>query len=147
MNCAAVNITVPTITSTISISPTRYQRPSATIAMSGGEASITPIKPANMYKAAKLCTCKDPSKILTCDCAYSDITTTNDQRIERDAHPVPPVPFSARPTMLVADDSNGCLTPRTDAELKYPEPGPEEVVGDGEYPLRLPEGRCKGVGR
>jgi hypothetical protein len=47
--------------------------------------------------------------------------------------------------MLVADDGKGCLTPKADAELKYPQPGLEVVTGDGEYPLRLPEGNCMGV--
>jgi hypothetical protein len=47
--------------------------------------------------------------------------------------------------MLVADDGKGCLTPKADAELKYPQPGLEVVTGDGEYPLRLPEGNCTGV--
>jgi hypothetical protein len=43
--------------------------------------------------------------------------------------------------MLVAENCNGYLTPSTDAELKYPEPG-----SDGEYPLRLPSGNCTGLG-
>lgn len=47
-------------------------------------------------------------------------------------------PYSQRPTMLVADTGNGCLTPRTSAEVKFPHPGPDVVKGDGEYPLELP---------
>ena len=48
--------------------------------------------------------------------------------------------------MLIADDGNGCLTPKTTAELKYPHPGPEVVPGDGDYPLELPSGNCSGPG-
>lgn len=44
--------------------------------------------------------------------------------------------------MFVADDGNDCLTPHTTAELKYPDPGPEVVLGDGVYPLELPTGAC-----
>jgi hypothetical protein len=56
------------------------------------------------------------------------------------------IPFSSRPFMLVADDGNGCLTPSTDAELKFPESGPDAMQGDGGYPLRLPSGNCTGLG-
>ena len=54
------------------------------------------------------------------------------------------VVFADRPGMLFADIGNGCLTPRTSAELKYPNPGPEVFEGDGEYPLELPTpaGKC-----
>jgi hypothetical protein len=53
-----------------------------------------------------------------------------------------PMPFSQRPLMLIDDISNGCETPKTTAELKYPNPGPDIVEGDGEYPLQLPSGNC-----
>ncbi|KAK3671031.1 hypothetical protein LTR78_009149 [Recurvomyces mirabilis] len=52
------------------------------------------------------------------------------------------IPFSSRPEMFIADDGNGCSTPHTTAELKYPLPGPDVVMGDGEYPLALPSGNC-----
>ena len=55
-------------------------------------------------------------------------------------------PYDQRPEMLVADDGNGCSTPHTTAELKYPEPGLDVVSGDGMYPLELPYGTCSGVG-
>jgi hypothetical protein len=51
-------------------------------------------------------------------------------------------PFTQRPTMLFADVNNGWLSPLTTAELKYPNPGPDVVEGDGEYPLQLPTGNC-----
>lgn len=50
--------------------------------------------------------------------------------------------FNKRPEMFVADAGNGCLTPKTDAELKFPKPGEYVVKGDGLYPLRLPSGNC-----
>lgn len=56
------------------------------------------------------------------------------------------VAFNERPEMLVADDGNGCLTPHTTAEVRYPLPGPDVVVGDGVYPLELPYGSCGSVG-
>ncbi len=49
-----------------------------------------------------------------------------------------PVPYAQRPAFLVADTDNGCLTVRGTAEVKYPNPGPDVVTGDGEYPLALP---------
>jgi hypothetical protein len=50
--------------------------------------------------------------------------------------------FHERPLMLVADVGNGCLTPRTAAEVKFPDPGPDVVAGDGIYPLQYPTGDC-----
>lgn len=143
MNCAAVNITGPTIASTSPTGPTGYQQSTATTATSGA----VPTKPANTYKTANglLCTCEDPTNISTCDCACPGTVTANDQLLGRDERPVPPTSLFARPMMLVPDDGNGCLTPLTNAELKYPEPGPEVVTGDGEYPLLLPEGHCNGL--
>jgi hypothetical protein len=149
MNCAAVNITLPTTPSTSSIDPTGYQQPSTTTTSSGSGASQSPTKPANTYKTANglLCTCADPTSISTCDCACPDTPAANDKRDNLGQRPVLSLslPFYARPTMFVADDGKGCLTPRTDAELKFPEPGAEVVTGDGEYPLRLPEGHCMGL--
>lgn len=46
------------------------------------------------------------------------------------------------PEMLVADVGNGCLTVRKDAETQFPNPGEDVELGDGEYPLALPEGNC-----
>lgn len=57
------------------------------------------------------------------------------------------VPFHARPLMFIADDGNKCTTPQTTAELQYPDPGPDVVEGDGEYPLELPSGECGRPGR
>ncbi|OXV08724.1 hypothetical protein Egran_03513 [Elaphomyces granulatus] len=48
------------------------------------------------------------------------------------------VAFNDRPSFLIADIDNGCLTPKTSAEVKYPNPGPDVLIGDGEYPLDLP---------
>ena len=126
MNCAAVNITVPTTTSTSPTGPTGYQQHSTTIATSDGETNTAPTDLAGMYKTANglLCTCKNPLDISTCDCACSGNTTGIDKRDDQNEHSIL---FSDRPMMLVADDGKGCLTPMADAELKYPEPGPEVV--------------------
>lgn len=53
------------------------------------------------------------------------------------------VAFNERPGFLVADIDNGCTTPKTKAEVKYPDPGPDVEKGDGEYPLELPSGKCE----
>ena len=54
------------------------------------------------------------------------------------------ISYSQRPGMLVADTGNGCLTPLSSAEVKFPHPGPDVVDSDGVYPLELPEpgGAC-----
>jgi hypothetical protein len=53
--------------------------------------------------------------------------------------------FHERPIMFVADDGNRCETPKETAELKYPDPGPDVVRGDGAYPLEHPTGACHQV--
>jgi hypothetical protein len=50
--------------------------------------------------------------------------------------------FHDRPLMLVADVGNDCHTPHTVAEVKFPNPGPDVVTGDGMYPLQYPTGYC-----
>ncbi|PGH21467.1 hypothetical protein AJ80_03258 [Polytolypa hystricis UAMH7299] len=54
------------------------------------------------------------------------------------------VAFTDRPDMFIANTGNGCKTPATAFELKYPNPGYDLVKGDGEYKLKLPEpaGKC-----
>lgn len=47
--------------------------------------------------------------------------------------------------MLASDIGNGCDSPLTKSELKYPDPGPVVVLGDGEYPVELPSGNCGGT--
>ena len=81
---------------------------------------------------------------LNMNCAAVEITAPVHGYSEQSA--ANNVPFAQRPEMLVADDGNGCFTPHTTAELKYPQPGPEVFAGDGIYPLELPYGSCGGVG-
>ncbi|KAI9889477.1 MAG: hypothetical protein M1814_005260 [Vezdaea aestivalis] len=51
--------------------------------------------------------------------------------------------FKDRPKMLMADTKNGCSSPAGHGtELKYLNPGPDVVKGDGEYKLNLPTGSC-----
>lgn len=80
------------------------------------------------------------------NCAAVEITTSSGYGIvprrELLSRVSEPVAWVDRPEMLVADDENGCLTPHTTAELKYPNPGPDFVRGDGVYPLELPSGNC-----
>ncbi len=54
------------------------------------------------------------------------------------------MPFNKRPGFLIADTGNGCKTPLGSAEVKFPNPGPDVVKGDGEYRLELPSGECGG---
>lgn len=110
------------------------------------------------------CTCLTPTNITTCNCycnqqsgrpnpADHRLHSHNHIRERDDSIAAPPeskqpqwVPFKERPLMFIADDGNGCLTPHTTAELKYPDPGPNVQIGDGEYPLELPYGNCTGAG-
>ncbi|KAH0558548.1 hypothetical protein GP486_004797 [Trichoglossum hirsutum] len=66
------------------------------------------------------------------NCAVITITEGADDT------PTPSTPFNQRPFMLLADVGNGCLTPKTTTEVMYPNPGPDVVMGDGEYALELP---------
>lgn len=141
MNCAAVNIPGPTSASTGPSGPKGYQHFTTITATSDEEVSAAPTKPSNRL----LCTCKDPTNISTCDCVYPGTMHVDNKLFHRDERLDPPTSFFACPMMLVADDGKSRLTPMTDAELKYPEPGPEAVTGDGEYPLRLSEGDCSGL--
>ncbi|RPA97218.1 hypothetical protein L873DRAFT_1791100 [Choiromyces venosus 120613-1] len=47
------------------------------------------------------------------------------------------------PALFVADIGNGCKSPGV-VELKYPDPGDQVELGDGEYVLALPSGNCGG---
>jgi hypothetical protein len=55
------------------------------------------------------------------------------------------VPYSSRPGMLFSDIGNGCSSPKSSAELRYPNPGPDVQPGDGAYPLALPTGEACGA--
>ena len=48
--------------------------------------------------------------------------------------------FSTRPDMLISIDYEGatCHSKGNSVELEWPEPGPDVVQGDGEYPLEKP---------
>ncbi|KAI5801733.1 hypothetical protein DFH27DRAFT_482341 [Peziza echinospora] len=47
------------------------------------------------------------------------------------------------PLMLIANVGGDCVTPLTDAEVQFPNPGKDVETGDKEYPLRLPSGSCQ----
>ena len=101
-----------------------------------------------VYSTANDCTCActSPVHIDTCVCECpNNVTSIPSKHARRHVHhhqPRQSIAFSDRPLMLVADNGNGCKTPRSTAELKFPDPGPDVVAGDGAYPLALPVGNC-----
>ncbi|CAK4032955.1 Hypothetical predicted protein [Lecanosticta acicola] len=121
MNCAAVKIVAPTNAAS---NPTA----SNTATASPPEASTQTYQTVN----GCTCHCESPVNITTCSCADCKGPSSK----SRD------VAFNSRPLMFVADNGNDCLTPHTTAELKYPDPGPDVVTGDGAYPLEPPTGAC-----
>lgn len=167
MNCAAVSITskdssadppAPSVYSS-NIAARGYPRPvlrtnndcychcglSSNISNCDCECSASscdtlPEGPRPVYPTENNCSChcEAPSDISTCDCDCPGSCPNKAVRSEESSL----VKFNDRPRMFVADDGNGCLTPHTTAELKYPVPGPDIVTGDGAYPLVLPTGEC-----
>ncbi|KAL1587790.1 hypothetical protein WHR41_03594 [Cladosporium halotolerans] len=133
MNCAAVNITSPENRSVI-----EDENHSAAYTEENVAYSTT--------QAAAVSTSNVPNTVHDSNCSRETSTfSEEDDRLANHPHAksLPRyVPFSSRPTMLLANAGNGCLAPLTDAELKYPEPGHEIVAGDGAYPLRFPVGNC-----
>lgn len=119
MVCSAVNIT--------SANSTPNYGPAASSLSAHG--TTTRVKTAN----GCTCQCQSPSDISTCTC-----TGCGTNAVKRGSA----VAFNDRPLMFVADNGNDCLTPHTTAELRYPDPGPDVVQGDGAYPLELPSGSC-----
>lgn len=151
-NCAAVNITAAGGDSS-SVVP----------APAASAASASPVvsAPSALYTTVNncTCTCDSPVEIQSCNCSCpadnpidrraavgaalgSGIPHEHSHNKRTPTSASSFVAFSDRPEMLVADDGNGCLTPKTTAEVKYPEPGPDVVLGDGVYPLQLPNGAC-----
>lgn len=145
MDCAAVNITPAISTNTSLNSPDSLARRLGTSSVAMSSSSAPAILP--------------PSETTHRE---NSSHANNDTRSVRNDHPLEAPPrdrkrkhlrapklssFSYRPTMLVADNGNGCLTPKTNAELKFPDPGPDIVRLDGEYPLALPSGTCRSTWR
>ncbi|OQO05894.1 hypothetical protein B0A48_09990 [Cryoendolithus antarcticus] len=124
MNCGAVNIT----------SPSRASDPFV-----------------SAHETAKncTCTCPAPTNISTCACTCpADLSTGRRSEIPDYAGQRAEgadVAFHDRPEMLVADVGTGCITPKTTAELNFPQPGSDVVASDGEYPMELPSGPCRTV--
>ncbi|KAK4545302.1 hypothetical protein LTR36_003482 [Oleoguttula mirabilis] len=149
MNCAAVNITAPS-----SPSPSSGYGSAASSSTSVATAAA-PTSSGSTYKTANgcTCTCDSPVDIATCTCSCPSTAKRQEEQVHHKRQQTATttatsafVAYTDRPLMLVADDGNGCLTPKSTAEVKYPDPGPEVVVGDGLYPLALPSGNCSGVG-
>lgn len=133
-NCAAVKIVSPT-PPVSSSSIMNY--PSSTVA------NHEPIPSATSYETANGCDClcAAPVNISTCVCTDCD-EASETAGYARDTDNPTSMAFAERPLMFVADNGNDCETPRSTAELKYPDPGPEVVSGDGVYPVELPSGAC-----
>lgn len=151
MNCAAVNITVPTEATLSQSGPSGYDQPSPSSPTS--TTIMLFARPSPSYRTANglSCICANPTDISTCDCECPRNKPPQNERnaalsrsIEK-RDPFSSTSFSSRPLMFVADVGNGCLTPKPDAELKFPEPGWDVISGDGKYPLQLPQGKCSGV--
>jgi hypothetical protein len=138
----------------------------ASVKITKGSPSASPSAPATkpvptsfIFQGCK-CTCTSPNAANGCTCEC-DKPTTRRHLVERKVFAlyaedlrrrgslnVPirraeVVAFNKRPDMLFLDvEGANCRSPLLDAELKFPNPGPDEVLGDGEYPLQLPRGSC-----
>jgi hypothetical protein len=156
MNCAAVEIiagqdNVPpsssaaaSATQNSSIAPTAYS--------STADATISPEALSSSFQTANDCSCQCPSPVniatRICQCPSSEVTKSTNNRARHLARHLhgrsssSAMAFHDRPLMLVADMGNDCHTPRTVAEVKFPNPGPDVVTGDGVYPLQYPTGNC-----
>ena len=152
MNCAAVNITAPA-SSTPSSSTGGYgTAQSSTTSPTAAAASFTAVPTTYETTNGCTCLCASPVNIATCTCscppsANKERSVSAHALLDHQKRQTPsssPVAFANRPLMLMADVDNGCLTPKTTAEVKYPQPGPDVVTGDGAYPLELPSGTCGG---
>ena len=152
MNCAAV-----TITAADGDLPANGSSPSTSIPAS-------PSSSGSPYRLDQCsCTCMNATTAGTSDytaegCSCTCATQSSPARMPKRAHMHKQlvhssgpslqirrgvVAFEDRPVMLVTDTGNGCSSPHTTAELKYPDPGPDVVTGDGAYPLALPSPAAK----
>lgn len=92
-------------------------------------------KPTSLKRLTKIRTWFNREKEFNMNCAAVTIAPP------AESVTTPTVPYSKRPGPLIADipdPDNGCWTPKETAEVKYPNPGPDVVQGDGVYPLALP---------
>ncbi|KAI9755468.1 MAG: hypothetical protein M4579_004259 [Chaenotheca gracillima] len=126
MNCAAVTITDSGAAGNVAVAP----------APTSAARLHAPLQPSSTYVTdGCTCTCdKPPAARAMLHHNRAGGVQIHHTPSKRDSS----MPFHERPGLLIADDGNGCLTPHTVAEVKYPHPGPEIVAGDGEYPLQLP---------
>ncbi|KAF2715677.1 hypothetical protein K504DRAFT_446502 [Pleomassaria siparia CBS 279.74] len=118
----------------------------------------TPTNPPAEYKLQG-CSCQCPDDFWTSQCSCQcPISTTKRHLVEREAlqlhrralhnkakldvplRRAEAVAFNARPNMLLDIDfeSASCHSQGKATELKFPNPGPDVVEGDGEYPLAEP---------
>jgi len=141
MNCAAITITGPSFSSSSS-GTTPPAAPAAPAKVAAP--APAPAPSASSYTDPNGCTCTCPAV------NFKPAPAPRALHAHGRAHGVPnlvprandaaavKVPYQQRPGFLIADTGNGCETPHTTAEVKFPNPGPDVVVGDGAYPLVLP---------
>ncbi|KAL1860964.1 hypothetical protein Plec18170_001478 [Paecilomyces lecythidis] len=118
----------------------------------GGSKQLTPLPASSTSTAPQTasssyvdyngCTCQCPAASDALSVRNNYIHTSF-RGLEKRENPNASAPsahvaFDDRPSFLFADIDNGCETPKTTAEVKYPNPGPDVQPGDGVYPLALP---------
>jgi hypothetical protein len=149
MNCAAVTITGGSRAGA-GPKPAEAEEKNATVPIPSQTT-----KPASYVTNGCTCTCdkpKLPARALLkhkrqggVPVKYGEPKQDTPNKSVKPAAPVKPstgstMPYSSRPGMLFSDIGNGCASPKSSAELKYPNPGPDVQQGDGAYPLALPTG-------
>ncbi|KAF2799705.1 lytic polysaccharide monooxygenase, partial [Melanomma pulvis-pyrius CBS 109.77] len=134
MNCASVSIVggngetpAPPTTTTPAESPapteTQYKSPN---------------QPAQYTLEG--CSCECPSEQWTSACSCQCESPSAKPKLNAPVRRTETVAFHSRPDMLLDIDFStaSCHSEGTDSELQFPNPGPEVVEGDGEYPLAEP---------
>ncbi|GAD94262.1 endoglucanase [Paecilomyces variotii No. 5] len=104
--------------------------------------STAPQTTSSSYVDYNGCTCQCPAisgpLSIRNDHDHTSFRDLEEREAPNASAPSGHVAFHDRPGFLVADIDNGCETPKTTAEVKYPNPGPDVQPGDGAYPLALP---------
>ena len=152
MNCAAVSITGGSPAAAAAAGGNVIGPSSAKSSMRpppalSGSPATTPNSTSNSYDSPlrKIKPSTYTTNGCACTCAPNPLAPSRRRAATPQNQPDTPVaaaaatiPYANRPGMLFADVGNGCNSPKTNAELKFPHPGPDVQQGDGEYPLALP---------
>lgn len=153
MNCAVVSITGGNGETTEPPTTTAPANPPAPT-----QTDFAPPEDPAQY-TLEGCTCACPSKEWTsqcsCECespsakrhiverkalALHRRSLHNAAKLNAPTRRAEAMAFDERPDMLIEIDYStaSCHSVGSDTELKFPNPGPEEVTGDGEFPLAEP---------